>query len=102
MSLLPSGAQYASAFWPPNVSCFMFAKWLCPEAAEQAKDTKMSRWFRNLSIVYWKHMRTAAAELVLALSIWWVASAQEYARIRGHVLDENNAPVANADITVHR
>jgi hypothetical protein len=45
-------------------------------------------------------MRTAAAELVLALSIWWVASAQEYARIRGHVLDENNAPVANAEVTV--
>lgn len=43
-------------------------------------------------------MRTVAG-LVLALSIW-VACAQEYARIRGHVLDENSAPVANAEITV--
>ena len=43
-------------------------------------------------------MRTAA-EFVLALSLF-VASAQEYARIRGHVLDENNAPVPNAEVTV--
>src|SRR5579872_2782824 len=44
-------------------------------------------------------MRTAAAGLVLAL-LMWVASAEEYARLRGHVLDENNAPLADAQVSV--
>src|ERR1051326_9502047 len=44
-------------------------------------------------------MRTAATGLILALSTW-VASAQDYARIRGHIVDENSAPVPNAEITV--
>src|ERR1051325_7359374 len=56
------------------------------------------KWFRNPSIVYWKHMRTAA-EFVLALSML-TASAEEYARVRGHVQDENNAPVPNAEVAV--
>src|SRR5690349_6513041 len=58
-----------------------------------------------------------AAEFILTLSIslacardawaqnaWtqnaWTQDAQ-YARLRGHVLDENNAPIANAEISVH-
>lgn len=43
-------------------------------------------------------MRTAAG-LLLALSIF-AARAEEYARVRGHVLDENNAPVASAEVAV--
>src|SRR5579884_2993319 len=40
-----------------------------------------------------------AAELVLALAML-SASAQDFARIRGHVLDENSAPISGAEITV--
>src|SRR5437868_5146151 len=42
-----------------------------------------------------------AAELILALSIFSAyGQEQQYARLHGHVLDENNAPIARAEISV--
>src|SRR5258708_40287493 len=41
----------------------------------------------------------AAAGLVVAV-VTCMASAQEAVRLKGHVFDENNTPVANAEVTV--
>src|SRR5260370_31150501 len=41
----------------------------------------------------------AAAGLVVAV-VTGVASAQESVRLKGNVVDENNTPVANAEVTI--
>src|SRR6266852_3253358 len=43
-------------------------------------------------------MRTTAGLVVAVVTC--MASAQEAVRLKGHVVDENNTPVANAEVTI--
>src|SRR5258707_1965015 len=47
MSFVPSPLQYASAFWPPDVSCQRCAKWVSPSRMSESASTAVGGTGRN-------------------------------------------------------